>query len=238
MISALALTVSIISAAFSYQLQSIDSKRATREQLSNVSSELIGLTREAAQMYQVPVEEHDSLYYQKLSSITHSAMLLSRQAIYLAEEQPNIVTDVEYLTIASGLVLAGDLRANDYWQRAIKAAPTPYSEMVNTRAYANFLFNQGRHESGRIHYQKALNLMDNNTDLNKYNNAYTYQMWMYSEATHHFPEESNRNHIMAKRIYETISRPILKQQGLAGLESTYKQTSSLSVPEQPLLPQP
>ena len=97
-ISVLALVVSVISAVFTFRLQKLDSRRSTREKLSEAVSELIKLNAENNVAWFVAQELRDNLYYQRLSTITHSAMSLSRQAVYLVEYEPNLVTDVEYAT--------------------------------------------------------------------------------------------------------------------------------------------
>lgn len=233
-VSALALAVSVISAFYSFRLQSLDSRRSTREQLNKAVSELIKLNAENNSLWYVPTAERDQNYYQKQGAIVQTAVALSRQALYLAEQQPELVTDIEYYTIAQGLVMAGDYsRADDYWQKAIKAAPTPFYKITNMRMYADFLFNQAKHESGRALYQEALKILNNDTDQNKYTNAFTYQMWMLSESNHRFWEEADASYHRAKRLYETLSHPSWIESGLAVLQQTYEGANTLRSASRP-----
>ena len=218
-ISALALAVSILSALYSFRLQRLDSRRSTRDQLSESINDLIRLNAENNTMWLVPPEQRDYSYYQKQGSITQTAVAIARQAVYLVEQQPGLATDIEYYTIAQGLVMAGDsAAADDYWKKAISAAPNSFYKIVNTRSYADFLFNQGKHETGRSLYQNALAMVDNDTDHNKYTNGFTYQMWMVSESNHRFWEEADGNYNRGRRIFESISNPYLKEGALAAIE--------------------
>lgn len=221
-ISALALAVSIVSAIYSFRLQRFESRRTTREHLNGTINELIKLIAEYSSALFVAQEARDYLYYQKVGTITHTATALSRQAVYLAEQQPDLVADVEYATIAQGLVLAGDsMLAGRFWQKAIESSTGEYYTIVNTRSYADYLFNQGRHEAGREHYQKALSIFGNEGDFQKFTNAYTHQMWMVSEANHRIWEEAEKHHNLARRIFESVASPSYRETGLAGLQRAY-----------------
>ena len=231
-ISGLALAVSVLSAAFSFRLQRLDSRRSTREQLNETVSELIRLNAENNSMWFIPSEQRDAGYYQKQGSLAQTAVAVSRQAAYLAEQQPDLVTDIEFLTIAQGLVMAGDFATADgYWQKAVNASPNAYYRVVNTRMYADFLFNQGKHESGRTLYKQALTILDDlpDTDYRKYTNGYTCQMWMVSEANHRFWEEADVAFDRARRLFEKISNPYAVQNGLSGLRQAKEGSYSLRV---------
>ncbi len=112
----------------------------------------------------------------------------------------------------------GQASSDTFWQRAIKAAPSDFYRIINTRGYADFLFRQGRHEQGRRSYQQALDILNNDTDFNKSVNGYTYQMWMVSEAAHRFNEEAETYYTRAKRLLDSVSHPVMKQNDLNRLE--------------------
>jgi hypothetical protein len=181
-ISILALGVSVISAIFSYRLQSLavrlqslDSRKSSREQLNSVINELIKLNAENNSLWLTPLELRNVSYYQRVSTITQTAVSLSRQAVYLAEQLSRLVTDVEFITIAQGLVISGDtILAENYYLMAIDSSTSSFYKVNNTRIYADFLFNQGKHEQGRDLYESALKEFGNNTDWEKMINAHTY----------------------------------------------------------------
>lgn len=235
LISALALGVSIMSALYSFHLQQAENKRSTREQLNGTVRELIKLNDEAATNWTVDPAKRDAAFHQHVSTITQTIASLSRQAIYLsnylADYDPKLITDVEFITIAQGLVNAGDqLTADDYWQKGIKASPTEYYRIVNIRGYADFLFRQGKYAIGRSFYQQVLKIFDNDTDFHKYTNAYTYQMWMVSEAANNFREDAKVCYNRAKNLYESISQQYVKDDGIVRLENARKAFLSPGAP--------
>jgi len=217
-ISVLALVLSVTSATISFQLQKADSQRTAREQLSNTVTELIDLNAKNATFWSTPEEQRDNLYYQQLSIISQKAASFSRQAVYLANSNPSIVTDVEYVTIAQGLVIVGDnLLAESYWRKAVEASPSNFYKVINLRGYADFLFRQGNQELAREKYREALKIFNNDTDYNKATNGYTYQMWMNNEFQSGFPQEAEKLFKRAKILYESISNLFAKNHGLANL---------------------
>lgn len=221
-ISGLALVTSVIAALFTLRLQRFDSQRSTREHLHKIVSDLITLYSENLVLWMTPAEQRDGLYYGRSSTITHRAVALTRQAVYLIKQEPDLVTDVEYGTVAQGLSLAGDYPlAKEHWRKAIDRSPSEFYRILNTRAYAGFLFGQGEHEAGRASYQQALNLVRNGDDFEKYTNGYTYQHWMGSEAQERFSEEAEKYYRMARRTFELIASPTLRFNSLAGLESAH-----------------
>lgn len=222
-ISALALGVSIVSAVFSFRLQTANNNRSTREQLNETVRELIKLNDENNALWAVDPAQRDVSFFRRAGTIAQTATSLSRQAVYLAESVPKLVTDVEFVMIAQALALAGDqLNADAYWQKGIEASPNEYYRIANIRGYADFLFRQGKHELGRSKYQQALKIFDNDTDFKKFTNAFTYQMWMVSEVANGFREEAEGCYSRAKHIFESISHPFSKEAGLKGLENMRK----------------
>ncbi|MGI9045252.1 MAG: hypothetical protein ACR2FI_00360 [Burkholderiales bacterium] len=180
---------------------------------------MIKLNASSQLLSQVPQEFRNRVYYHETHTNAHVAALLTRQAIYGVEQEPTLVTDVEYATIAQNLWISNNqLLAEDFWKRAIRASPNEYFKSLNIRGYADFLFQVERQELGRKHYQQALDLLDNDTDFNKYSNAYTHQLWMSSEASNGFNEKADIHYGYAKQLFESVSHPRRKQEGLTGLE--------------------
>lgn len=218
-VSVVALVVSIMSAMFSFYLQKIESRRSAREQINKTISELIKLYVENSAAWYTPQESRDWKYYQSLGANGQSMRALCRQAVYIAEQEPVLVTDVEFAMIALSLSIIGDpLLADHYWKKSIERSNTEFFKIENTRGYADFLFRLGKHEMGRNYYRKALEIFDNDTDFHKHTNAYTHQMWMVSEMGNGFSENANDRYIESSRIFRSISHPVTVQSGLNGLE--------------------
>lgn len=221
-LSLVALLVSVLSATISYQLQKSDSQRSARTQLNNSINELINLNARNNALWNVPEEARDIGFYQQLSTNSQTAASFTRQAVYLAEKNPELVTDIEFSNIAMGLVIVGDTTlAETYWQKAVDASPSDFYAVVNLRGYADFLFREGNHEKARDSYRKALKVFNNDTDKNKATNGYTYQMWMASERTAGFLEESMQHYERAKNLYESISFTLMREHNLGGLSRAW-----------------
>ena len=217
-VSVLALVFSFASATISFQLQKGDSQRTAKELLSKTVAELIDLNTKTATLWFTPEDHRNTLYYQQVSIMSQKAASLTRQALYIANNNPNIVTDVDFATIAQGLVIVGDnLLADNYWRKAVETSPTNFYKVVNLRGYADFLFRQGSHELARESYQKSLKVFKTDTDYNKATNGYTYQMWMNSELQNGLYQEAKNHFDRAKGLYESISNPDMKMRNLESL---------------------
>jgi tetratricopeptide (TPR) repeat protein len=192
--------------------------------------ELIKLNAENNAMWFVPAERRDLLYYQKLGTISQTSASLSRQAVYLVEQDIDLVNDVEFAIIAQGLFIAGDqLQAEAFYEKAIKASPSPYYKVLNTRAYAGFLFHQGKYQMGRNTFQQALEILSDDSEFTKYTNGFTYQMWMVSEFNSHFGEEAERYFNQAKRLFEKVSSPVFRESVIRGLEKAREGSSAQAI---------
>ncbi|NTU50150.1 MAG: hypothetical protein HGA87_04575 [Desulfobulbaceae bacterium] len=217
-LSAIAIIVSVASALIAYSLQSSDSQRSAREQLSKSVAELINLNSKNYHIWSTAPEHRNATYYQEISSISQIAASITRQAVFLVNSYPDMVTDVDYVAIAQGLTLVGDnVLADTYMQNAISKSPSDFYRIINLRGYADFLFRQGRHELAREKYQEAAKIFDNNTDFNKATNGYTYQMWMNSEFYSGFSSESDSHYQRALGIYNSISNQMMKTYNINSL---------------------
>ncbi len=217
-VSAAAIIVSLVSASIAYSLQRSDSKRSAREQLSKSVAELINLNSKNYSTWSVEPEKRNAAYYQELGLISQIAASLTRQAVFLVNSFPQMVTDVDYVAIAQGLMIVGDnVLADTYMQNAISVSPSDFYRIINLRGYADFLFRQGRHEPAREKYQEALGILDNHTDFNKATNGYTYQMWMMSEFYNGFPAESDAHYQRAIGIFNSISNQYTKAQSISNI---------------------
>lgn len=214
-VSATAIIVSVISATIAFQLQRSDSRRSARDQLSKTVAELINLNSKNQRVWATAPNNRDAAYYQELAAIPQMAASISRQAVFLVNSDPEIVTDVDYVAIAQGLMIVGDnVLADTYMQNAIHKSPSDFYRIINLRGYADFLFRQGRHESAREKYQEALKVFNNDTDFNKMTNGYTYQMWMNSEFYNGFPSEAELHYQRGVNIYNSISNQSVKTSSL------------------------
>ncbi|HUR82889.1 MAG TPA: tetratricopeptide repeat protein [Thermoanaerobaculia bacterium] len=222
-ISACALVLSLTSTIFSLRQKRDEMLRTWRDQLTKIVSEIVKVDSEISSSWLVDQNARDERHFQKMSVLTQQITSLVRQAVFLAEKDPRHVADVEYVSIARALVYSGDLGgAKEYWERAVAASPSAYYRVSNTRAYADYLFANGRHEQARAQYRAALSLLDNTTDFSRNVNVYTYQMWMVSEAgnlpaPYNAASECYRN---AKGLAESITSATTRANALQLLEQS------------------
>ncbi|HEX8456474.1 MAG TPA: hypothetical protein VF656_04055 [Pyrinomonadaceae bacterium] len=222
-ISSTALILSLISTVLTLRSKKYEVQRTIRDQVTELIGELIAIETERRKLAFDAGANKDELYFQTMSILNQKTSSLVRQAVYLINQEPLLITDIEYGTVAQSLTSAGDLPlADEYWRRAINASPSDYYKVLNRRGYAHFLFTQGRYEAGRKQFQEAVTVLDDTTDFNKLTNGYTYQGWMVSEAGVRQYDEAKRWYERSKATYESIANPAMKKDPLVSLEQARK----------------
>lgn len=231
-ISSLALLVSLTSALIAIRRQRQQMRTTLRDQLSDIAQELIKTMAENSVLQSEPVDRRDSQFFAKSSSFSLKLSSLARQANALMEQDRTLAFDVEHSVLAQALDVVGDSPAADQnWQAAVQASPSPYYRIINKRGYADFLFRQGRHEAGRNEYEEALSLWENSSDFKKATNGYTYQMWFVSEAwnlpaPHGRAEDCYRN---ALALLESISSSWMRAHFQHGLRAAVQASPAASL---------
>jgi len=224
-ISTLAFIVSVISSVIAMSRQKGQIRTTIREQFSRIVQELITTLADNSVLQSEPLNERDGLFYSKSSSFSHKLSSLARQASALIALEPMIAFDVELSAVAQALNIVGDMpQADNFFQQAIKASPSDFYKIINLRMYAEFLFQQGKHQQGRKVFEDALGIFDNNSDFNKAANGYTYQVWFISEvwnipSPHGQAEECYKN---ARGLMESISSSTYRMNLLQSLETARK----------------
>jgi Tfp pilus assembly protein PilF len=141
------------------------------------------------------------------------------------------VTDIEFATIASAFAWTGDQhKATQYWESAISASKDKYSEIVNRRDYAHYLFTTGNVGEGRNQYRKALELSPVSDDWSKQATGYTYRMWAVNEQITGNDVSAKDCFDRASEAYRTISLDTIRTFGLADIERARKFASG-PIPE-------
>ena len=173
----IALIFSAGTTAISLRLQTNARRRSIREQLSNLMQDISRTLDENILIWATPSDQRDAIFHQKLGSIVRRFETLCHQALHLLREDPTIAHHADYAILAQALLTSNNSpKAEECWNKAIEIAPTDFDKLSNMRTYADFLFQQGKHEQGRAMYQKAVEILANDKDFNKFTNAYTHQM--------------------------------------------------------------
>ncbi|PCH63668.1 MAG: hypothetical protein COC19_00760 [SAR86 cluster bacterium] len=185
-LSLVAVSLSIGTAIIGERRADLEKGRSIKAELSNTLSRIMELTKENA------VLERDSIladsavdvqfYRRQSANITQENNFLLLQAMYLAEEIPDLVSPIELNTVAALNISSGDfLKAEEYYLRSIAKTTDPYYSAFAIRAYAGFLFPQGRFEEGRERYMQSLSKMTGSNNYARRLNGFTYQLWAANE---------------------------------------------------------
>ena len=223
-ISVSALIISAVATTISIIRGQKEKQRTVRNQITEVLSRIIAGKIENAKLYHETAEKTPE-YFQALSSILNqqNAFLLN-QAVYLTDQVPELVTAVEYNTLAAANSDAGDLiMAERYYSKAITVCPNDYYKSLAIRSYAGFLFAQRRLEEAREEFRKAVSLLKGGDNLVRYTNGFTYQMWAWNEL-------NNANSIKraqelvesASNEFKGIENEAVRKDALRGLQAAIR----------------
>ncbi|MBE0689529.1 MAG: hypothetical protein IH587_05335 [Anaerolineae bacterium] len=222
-ISGIAVLLSFIALIISQRSSRHEQKRTLRSQLSDTLQRITDTQLANAKLF-VEAATTNPIYYQTASSTLNQqqAFLLSL-ASYLAEQIPELVTSVEYNTLAYSLAWSGDvLTSEKYYRKAIDVAPDEYYRSLATRSYASFLFPQRRFEEARAQYREALTLVKGGDDRARSTNGYTYQMWAVNELMIANAEKRAEELFdSARNEFAGIENRGLQNQNLQGLQAAY-----------------
>lgn len=112
-ISSLAFLLSLVATIISVVRSKYEKQRVIKKEITDTLGKIVSTTIENAKLYRESAEK-DPPYYQAVSSIlSQQNAFLLQQATYLTDEVPDLVTAVEYNTIATATANAGDLISAD-----------------------------------------------------------------------------------------------------------------------------
>jgi len=215
-ISSCSLAVSYIT----WRQKSSEAERAIRNQITDVIGKLDAVFAEWDKLnFENPDKRSEPYFVGRRSFLNGQKRFLAKQALYLMDHVPHLVTDFEYNRVADAFCSIGDFdEANTLYTKSIKAAKTPYYKSICTRAFARCLFGQGRVDDGRIQFQRAIALVPAISDVNRFHTAETYQRWALTEADTNNWDEANKQITEARTMYHTIVGERQQEEGLANLE--------------------
>jgi tetratricopeptide (TPR) repeat protein len=227
-ISAIALCISILATIYSATRQQSDRVRSIREQLGKIIQQLIEAKAEEVKLSEEKRRGSmdNDVFMQRWQSLHETIDSQTRRAISLATDYPNLDTDIDHAILARSFSLIGEWQqADKSWQCAVASAERAgltYYRMLDLRGYADFLFSRDRFEEGRARWKAALNCLDSNNDEGKYQNGYTYQLWMRWEAGE--TARARNCYKEAHQLYLSISNITMRQSSLRDLEDAAKAT--------------
>jgi tetratricopeptide (TPR) repeat protein len=224
-ISALALLLSGVATVMSLLRGRYERQRAVRAQITDLLGRLTSADLEWAKLSR-ELGPQDAAYWEYTSGIfAQQKASLLQQTMYLAEHDADLVTAVDYNTIAVANAAANDfIRAEEYYRKAVDTASGDLWKLLATRSYAVFLFMQGRFEDGRQEFQKAVNFVKGNEDLGRFVRGKSYQTWASCErGMAAAPQEAQILFQGARAQFDGIDNKTAQQLALSELEAAERQ---------------
>lgn len=223
-VSVIALALSLIATTISLRQKKYETERTLRAQLTDAIGKLNTVYESAIKLREENQDKwNDPIVLDFRSFYTGQKMFYARQAIYIAKQIPNLVSDNEYNSLARAFADADDdASALMYYEKAIKVAPEPYYKAINMRGYGRLLIRTNRIEEGRKQMTLALSLVNGHTDSEKWFRAETLQRWAQIEATQKGGDLSTHLFERALTEYSSISFEPRRREGLENLSNLRK----------------
>jgi hypothetical protein len=109
-----------------------------------------------------------------------SAESLTRLAAALADQLPRrLVNDLDYVTMATGAF--DPIESRQYYEKAIRAARTPYYRILARRGYGSYLFASGDDEGGANQFSTAISELTQAGDEGHAMRCDLYGLWAFYE---------------------------------------------------------
>jgi tetratricopeptide (TPR) repeat protein len=187
LISVTALLFSFTTTYLSYNRTAAQDIHNTRQELRSLLQRMAALPKENVEIGKKYVDDPAAM--NMISGfINQENTLLARQAAELARQLPDhTVSGAEYYAIAVALQSAYDLEsAATFLDYSIAVTKDFNTEIAAIRMKANLKFIQGHPESGRVEYQRALDIFSKYPNYDPFTkastNVYTELGWAFAEA--------------------------------------------------------
>jgi len=176
------IVVSLVALAFSflsYRQKDKEGKLGLRKQLTEILEKLTNLNVEDAKARSQ--SEDYPLNYTGI--INDNRRFLVRQAAYLAMQLDTRVSPYEYRIIADGFSSIHDVfEAGKFYEMGIQTAPVGFDKAIILRAYARFLFREGRRDDATRFFEKSLAEVSGSSDRAIYHRMECYERWAALEG--------------------------------------------------------
>jgi hypothetical protein len=186
-LSVVALLFSFGTTYVSYHRTAVQDIQSRRQELRSLLQRLAALPKENVDIQKKYANDPASMKV-VAGLIDQEGTVLARQAAEIAKKLPgDLVSGTEYYSIAIALQNSYDLAgADEFLKYSIQAATDFATEIAAVRSTAVLQFSQGRPESGRVEYQKALNIFSKYPGYDPFTrtstNVWTEVAWAFSEA--------------------------------------------------------
>jgi tetratricopeptide (TPR) repeat protein len=211
-ILALAFIFSIVSFTLSIRQTYREDRRNTRKALTDVVAELTQVTIAYNELDLKYPQSSDPVVVNLRRTYSNQRRYLVNHGEFLAAEIPELASDIDCITLAHAFDSSGDyVRAQKFFELAVKKSPTDALRMWNLRGFARFWFNQGNAQRGRKTYEEALQLNLPDTDTTRVNVADTYLLWSRVEDEHGYADEAKRLRTLGQQAANRIGNSQMRQ---------------------------
>jgi tetratricopeptide (TPR) repeat protein len=192
-LSSAAFCFAVASFAITFRQRTIEDKRSTRKSLTDIVAELAKVDLAANQLeLDYPSSAAERIVSFKRTFNTQRRYL-ANHGEFLADQIPNLVTDIDYMSIARACDSAGDYdKAEKFFHLAVEKSPNNGLRATNLRGLARFWFMRGNAQKGRLTYQQSLQLELPDTDTIRRFVSDTYMMWARIERECGYASESQQ----------------------------------------------
>lgn len=223
-LSALAFIFSIIATFITLRQKKFETERTLRHQLTDAIGKLntsfeqsLVLQQEKASSLNTPAVVNLLAFY------NGQKVFYARQAVYIADQIPRLISDSEYNSIARAFLDVGDdFSALDYYQKAISAATGPLHKATNLRGLGRTLIVMGKMEDGRRAFNEALSLVADSSDSSLWFQGETFQRWAQIEAASGDSANARKHLDAAEARYTSIQFLSKRSAGLNNLKAIRK----------------
>lgn len=211
------LWVSILALLFSFGTTFVSYRRAEAQDVQSTRQELRGLLQRLAILPRENVENSKKYSADPAAMtaiggfINQENALLARQAAELAKRLPQrAISAAEYYSVAVALQSAYDLAGAVEFLELIPDKTTDFNtEIAALRMKASMHFAHGSPESGRVEFQKALDIFSKYPSYDAFTrvstNIWTELGWASAEASYYGAQSTASQHIdSAERLLASI----------------------------------
>lgn len=198
-----------------------EAKSALRKQLTDMIEKLHDLNVENAKSN----DEKLGLQYPKHFGrlLSDQRRFLVRQAKYIGEQIPNLVSPYELMVIAIGLDEIDDApEAKKWFLRALAKADSEFDEVIVRRQFGRTLFRSGQIEDAREQFELASKVFKGNSDREMIYAGDTFERWGGLETDYGSKSRAPQLFGLAEQEYSRIGAEWLRKRQLDRLASVGK----------------
>jgi tetratricopeptide (TPR) repeat protein len=232
--SAVAIVVSVASFFMTFRQRFLENRRTTRKALTDVVSELTKVNIAFTQLALDHPGSSDERIVEFRRNYNDQRRYLANHGAYLAQEIPELVTDIDCLIIGMAFASHGDYeRAEQFHKLSVEKSPNNVIRVNTLRTLARFYFRRGNPALGRKTYQDALEIELPRNDSMRQFVADTYLLWGRIEQDSGFLTESQRLQVLARDNAELIGQKNMREDTLKQIEMAFGRTKATADKKSP-----